>query len=420
MSMSQAKAVFRSPIEAQGSVETGAEARARRGAGAGDAVPNLSLRVHGSLAECEAAFRALEAGSDVRVFQSLAWLRAWSESFGGDVAPRIVVGSRAGEPCLIVPLGLRRRLGARVLGWLGDPWNDYNAPLVAPDLALPTDPAEVARLWGEIAALAGPADLVELAKEAPSLAGGRPNPLLHPARVHEDNRAYALALDAQMAHGPIRGGRTFNALDRKWRRLVREGEPSLDRIPRGPQAARAVARMLEWKDGALRARGASNPFADPRSRSFLAAVAADETARTRTIALHLSGEPIAVALCLEDPGELLIYQTAYDPRLARNSPGAHLLRHLIRTAAAEGFECLDFAFGDDGYKTDICTRTTIVTRALVPASPIGRLIAAGSRVRLAARRSVKGNDFLYRTALRLNRLRHAWRRPGETTERGGD
>lgn len=373
-------------------------------------LPGLAFVVHGSLAACEADWRRLERRACPSTFQTFAWASAWVAAFGADegVALRIVVGRRAGEPCLIVPLALERRFGARVLGWLGGCWNDYNAPLVAADLALPEGPEAVARLWREIAALAGPADLVELAKEAPSLGGGRINALRHPTSTAEDNSAFALDLTPDMAHGLRFGGRTLSGLDRKWRKLAREGALAIERLPRGHAAAEAVRAMLDWKERTLHERGASNPFADPRSRTFLAGFAQDPQARSRTVALFLDGEPIAVTLCLEEEDELLIYQTAYDRRFARGSPGAQLLSHLIRTAAAEGLRRLDFAFGEDGYKNEICNRRTVLTRALVPLSPLGGLVAAGSRARLSLRRAVKGNDLVYRTALRVSRaLRNA-------------
>jgi CelD/BcsL family acetyltransferase involved in cellulose biosynthesis len=365
----------------------------------------LTWRIHTSMAEARGAWLALEAEGAARAFQTLAWAQAWLDTCaeaGGE--PRIAVASLGREPVILLPLWARRSFGVETIRFLGDPWNDYNAPIVSRAYALPSDQDGVASLLrGLAASCAGSASLV-IAKQSPCLADGLPNPMLVPSTEREDGSAYVLDLDPAMASDTWQGrGPFFSSLDRKAKKLRRDGDVRFEVLEGGAEAEAFASIMLEWKRRSLAARGTSNPFANPSGVAFMRRVARAGAPLARVYALRLDERPIAIALGLVEPGSLVLYQTAYDPDFAKVSPGGQLIREMIRSLAREGAATLDFSFGDDAYKRDIGAREIPLTRITVPIGTLGQVSGAIGSMGLAARRLVKRHKPLYAAAVAINR-----------------
>lgn len=372
-----------------------------------EVVPDLEWTVYDSLEACEQDWRALQGRALGRVFQSYDWVAAWHRHLGAGegVALRVVVGRKGDTPCLLFPLGLKPRFGVSTLVWLAGDWNDYNAPLVSREPTVLATERNVAALWNEVVDVAGPADLVELVKQSPTLDGILPNPLRPLGGVPEDNSAYILDLhsDIDALRASIHGAKTWKTYERKRRKLGREGVVSFAQVPDAEEAEALVRRMLGWKSASLDARGASNPFLDTRAADFLAGMAGMRPDSFRVYALRVDATARAIAFCLVEGDNLILYQMAYDPQRTQGSPGGLLTHDLIAAAAREGFASLDFSFGDDPYKVEICNRTVTLTRVIAPLSVAGVLPAGLARGSVHLRRWVKDHRSLYHAALSVNR-----------------
>ena len=85
--------------------------------------------------ELSLIWKALEKECDHYVFQSYDWLANWYKTIGisnYNILPKIIVVSKNSIPIALLPLGIRKSLGARVLEFLGGDQSDYNAPLILP------------------------------------------------------------------------------------------------------------------------------------------------------------------------------------------------------------------------------------------------------------------------------------------------
>ena len=373
--------------------------------------PGLCWQVYDSLEQAAPVWRALERESQPKIFQTHAWIETWWNRLGktGGAQPRIVVGLLAGKPVVLVPLALQRRYGARQLSWLGGRWNDYNAPVFTEDFASLLRKgagSDAVRLWTEIAAAAGGADFIELPKHAPHVNAGQPNPLFDPASPLEDNAAHVLDLEGseQDVMAALHSPKTWKGFNRKEKKLASLGKLAFTEMMDAANSARSVERMLEWKREELAERGASNPFTSSENVAFMADVALQGPQLCRVFALTLDDAPVAVALCLADRENLLLYQTAYDREHGRMSPGALLFHKLIALAAREGYATFDLAFGDDAYKANLCNRTVTLSHATMPLTARGALACLAASARVAGRRTIKHNPALLRLALKANRL----------------
>jgi CelD/BcsL family acetyltransferase involved in cellulose biosynthesis len=97
------------------------------------------------------------------------------------------------------------------------------------------------------------------------------------------------------------------------------------------------------------ARGAKGGFLTAGLEAFFGALLDSGGAR-----LHLlvggDGTPVAAALGFEDEAAYYLYNSAYDPEAAADSPGAVLVDLLVQRAVGAERVRLDFLKGDESYK----------------------------------------------------------------------
>jgi CelD/BcsL family acetyltransferase involved in cellulose biosynthesis len=104
-------------------------------------------------------------------------------------------------------------------------------------------------------------------------------------------------------------------------------------------------------------------FADPRQRSFYRSMVrrGSDEGWLRFTVVRWDDRPVAHHCGSSHGGRYLWYKPAYDPELARRSPGEVLLRHLIREAWREGARVFDFGLGDEAFKRRFATAEERVT-----------------------------------------------------------
>src|SRR5690242_8126390 len=112
----------------------------------------------------EGTWRSASAHLVAYVFQCYDWLALWQEvaAVEGQVArPLLVrVGDEAGRTLLLLPLGIMRLYGCRILVLLGGPVTDYKAPMIDRDFAAWCNPLNFTDLWRAILRRLPAADLV--------------------------------------------------------------------------------------------------------------------------------------------------------------------------------------------------------------------------------------------------------------------
>lgn len=82
-------------------------------------------------------------------------------------------------------------------------------------------------------------------------------------------------------------------------------------------------------------------------------------------ALWAGDQLTAVEYSLHGGGHYHFWFPAYEPGLARCSPGILLTLETMRLASADGYRVFDFGFGGEGYKKYFCDTTQIVREAVI-------------------------------------------------------
>lgn len=309
------------------------------------------------------------------IFHTSTFLRRWCRHLRGRCDLRLRFVHRDGGLIGVVPEVRENEggpAGPRTVAHFAGGYHvtDYLGPVSRPE-----DRAEVIDAWFD--ALEREADWDEL------LAGG----LAEDAGWHDliADRARAGGLDVtgpkledvcpvvdtSGGWGAYLGritGKQRHEIRRKARRLIREvDDVELHEVHR-PEMHEEIDRFIAM---ARDSQGDKGSFFEAESmqaffHSLVAEFGNDGTLRLHRLQIDGSASAYTVSLC--HGGRWGLYNSAFDRRLGRLSPGMVLVGELIRIAAQEGYEVFDLLRGDEPYKY----RFSAVDR------PIHRLVVAGS------------------------------------------
>ncbi|HEX4192313.1 MAG TPA: GNAT family N-acetyltransferase [Stellaceae bacterium] len=315
-----------------------------------------SITVFRSFAEAALAWQRTARSCAHYGFQALEWLETWQQTIGAaeKVAPRIVfVADRAGEPLLLLPLGIRREKTCRVLRFLGDDPTDYHAPLIERDFAAQATLAEFATLWARILEALPQIDLIDLRK-MPEMIEGALNPMVRLAGTARSDIAIATPLPASFAEfAKTRSGSFFAQNRRKRRQLAALGELTFEIAQNAPARREILQAAFRQKMRRVAETGARDRLARPGYQEFY------ERAANRRFAaggLHVSclrvGEAIVAAhVGLVHAGRYYILMPTFEDGVwAKYSAGRLLIESLIDWAIAQRLDIFDFTIGDESYK----------------------------------------------------------------------
>jgi CelD/BcsL family acetyltransferase involved in cellulose biosynthesis len=169
---------------------------------------------------------------------------------------------------------------------------------------------------------------------------------------------------------------------RQLRRLEREFGAATFTF-QDPETTAAVDACLGWK--ARRSRSAARFFSDQRHRNWLLRVNRAGVGHAST--LRLDGRIVAVHLGLIENGRLYYAIPAYEPELARYSPGRLLLEWLLGEAFRLGLAEVDLLIGNEPYKWNYATHARRIGD--LGRAPLVETAVAAARRRLRVGRRLR-------------------------------
>ena len=286
-----------------------------------------------------------------------------------------------------LPLFVERRLGVRVARFLGEDAAALADVLVADG----ADPSTV-RLLVDHAADSGAdvADLFGLPEDSRLAAAAGAG------RLRLLARAEAPVLDLEPGWEAVYRSRTSskrrNLHRRRRKQLSGFGEVTFE-------VARTLDELLPALEEAFRLHEArwrdlpeASGFATPEGRRFhraaLRALAPLDVARIAL--LRAGGRALACNYYFLLEGRMYFHELAFDPALARWSPGQVATLDAIEAAAAEGARRVEFLGGSERYKLELADRLEPLYQGLgLAATPRGRAMAAARAASLHARLRLK-------------------------------
>jgi len=193
------------------------------------------------------------------------------------------------------------------------------------------------------------------------------------------------------------GSNRIKKVERKRRKLAREIGPV--RVNLACTDGEVLRTLLRWKSDQYLRAGLPDLFAVDWSRELLNRILqhGDDGFSGMMAVLHVGDRPAAVDFCLRSSGVCHSWFPAYDPELARYSPGHILLVETLKGAKEKGFQRLHLGKGEESYKSSFANGAVEIADGAVDLRPVA------SRVHRAW--------FHTRRLLKQTPLRGALRRP---------
>jgi CelD/BcsL family acetyltransferase involved in cellulose biosynthesis len=331
----------------------------------GDLEPRLGrlagaeLSIYDDIAACAERWREAMESCVYWGFQSIDWLDTWQQTIGETeaVAPCIAfVADAGGKPLAVLPLGLYRRHGLRVLRFLGNVVTDYNAPLIDAALAAEMTPQDTALLWSAIVRLLPRADLVWLHR-MPETIENTPNPFAALPGARPGEHAHSTVVPASIeAFRKSRSHSLFKYTRRRRRQLVEElGAAAEFTAAATPEEAQRILDDLKplksqrWHETRCR-----DLFAEPAFCAFYDRMTAKaiDGGKVQAYAISVGGTPVAALWGFSFGRRLYcLLLCRADGKWARYSPGSLLIENIIEwCVAAPDVDIFDLSSGEEAFK----------------------------------------------------------------------
>ncbi|WP_425990998.1 GNAT family N-acetyltransferase [Brevundimonas sp. TWP2-3-2] len=241
---------------------------------------------------------------------------------------------------------------------LGAPMNDYHGviamPGQAPSLAAVAALLNAPRL--NVSAWVGPSGAGELRETLMTV-------------TPEEG------FDAWYAERRQTWGKYFKDKERARRSLEAELGPI--RVQRGLTDPALLDQLIGLKRDQYARTGRHNIFACGWTRDLLHALMASEhdDFGASMAALWAGDRLTAIEYSLHAGDRYHFWFPAYEPALARCSPGILLTMDTMRLGCDAGFRVFDFGFGGEGYKKYFCNATQTVREAVILKPGVGSMLS---------------------------------------------
>jgi CelD/BcsL family acetyltransferase involved in cellulose biosynthesis len=277
------------------------------------------------------------------------WITVWWRHFGAGATLAVVTARRDGALVGLAPLFIRRRRGLRVCSFLG------HQPALADLLVAPGEDGSIARALLDRVA--------QLRFHYLDVFGAPPGGVLPRACTNAEltvlQRVEAPVLRMpegwEAAYAAHVAGKKRNLHRRRVRQLAELGALSWTTARTPEDVARELEHVFEIHARRWQGRPDGSSFGMRGGHEFHREVARALAARdiVRILMLRIDGRPVAFHYWFLLGTTMYVHRLAFDPELARFSPGQVTLLQAIANASSEGARRVEFLEGDERYKLEL-------------------------------------------------------------------
>lgn len=364
-------------------------------------VLGISLTLYHTLDEVEAEWRALEQSAPITVFQKFDYIAEWMRQVGRSdgVRPAIIAGrGRDGETVFLLPFGIKRRFGTRVLVWLGAASANYQGGLFTENVLKQLNPVSFRLLWRELEHTLPPFDGIFLENQPVSFHGVH-NPLAALGMVESSDDYYLCPLrpDFDALLNERRSARARRIMRKRDRGLEALGALTFALETDPDVIAADVETILREKNQQLARFGRGQAYSEP--------VCALIKALTRPVngkpglfelfTLRLDGELIAASITACH-GKIMCGLVLYMKRgdYDKYSPGDCLMRKSFEFACKNGLDFFDLSIGRAPYKLNWCDEESALFHTITWRTLRGVPLIGALYIRRRLKRWIKSSDRL--------------------------
>jgi CelD/BcsL family acetyltransferase involved in cellulose biosynthesis len=277
------------------------------------------------------------------------WLTEWWREYGKGAELAVGLARRDGELVGALPLMVRRRVGVRILEFVGG-----RHAVLADVLLAPGEDGDIARqLVAQIASVRyDAADFFGLPTESRVVTSGS-------LALRRLPRLEAPVLDLSGGWDATYRAKTTskkrNLHKRRRRQLAELGRVTTDVVRDAERLPAALEEAFRLHAMRFADRPDASEFTTPRGRRFhraaLAQIARNDVGRI--VLLRLDDTAIAFHYYFALSGTMYVHALGFDPAYAKFSPGLVNTLDALEAAASEGLAKVEFLGRDERYKLEL-------------------------------------------------------------------
>jgi len=324
----------------------------------------------------EKTWQNFEGTSKCTPFQSFDWLKHWHESVGDPllkITPSIIVIEEDKKVVALLPLGIRRLLGIRVLEWLGGNNTDYMCPLISEDSDLFTK--DFKNTWKKIIEKLKPLDLIFLSKQL-DLKKGNPFVSILENKVLMNSYQCFLKGNWESFSKENLSKKVLADCRRQRKRLSKLGKISFTIVKETGDLKATTKIMIKQKSRRYIETGSWDMFSIKEYRDFYLNLKKKLgiVGETHVSYLSLDNEVIATHWGLVSSDTFYYLMPTYEgDGWERFSPGKLLLEFLLKWSLENNLKVFDLTVGDELYKKRWSNKTSPIYEHISPVSFYGKI-----------------------------------------------
>ena len=326
-----------------------------------------------------------------------AWVTTWWQHFGAGATLAVITATRDSKLVGVAPMFIRRHRGLLVCRLLGGHESALGDLLVAPD-----DDGSIARALLD--------RLSQLRFHYLDVFGSPSGGVL--TRIAADKKLTVLRrVDApvmrmadgwQSAYESHIGPKKRNLHRRRLRQLAELGAVSWTTARTPDEISEELEHAFEMHARRWQGRPDGSTFGLAGGHDFHreAARALAAQGAVRILVLRIDGRPIAFHYWFVLGTTMYVHRLAFDPELARYSPGQVTLLKAIADASSEGARRVEFLGGNERYKLELADGFEPLHQIIgLPSGLLGRFAIRTLVFMINARMRLKRNKRLHRLYL---------------------
>jgi CelD/BcsL family acetyltransferase involved in cellulose biosynthesis len=304
----------------------------------------------------------------------------------------VAVVDDEGSPLMLLPLGIERRFGVRILTFLDGGLSDYNSPIVFP-ATRDWREDDVRMIWRGLQELLPPFDLAILEK-MPQQIGDLPNPLILLGTSPFPMSGHATTLSGTWHEFEAKRLPRRRTHRRYRRRLEERGKLTFEIAKTRQQVDTFLEALIRQKIRHHRETLTIAGFDQPGYRNFVTETTYRLPPSESTV--HLSALKLDDTIIAAQWGYVVGSRFYYlipsyeGGALHSFAPGHLLTEHLLEWSFAQGIEVFDFGVGDEDYKLEYCDIVIALYIAIIPVTFRGVAYSVVLKMTEKLKRSLKG------------------------------
>lgn len=311
--------------------------------------------------ELEEQWCEFEAETAWSPFQSYGWISHWQKTVGKPlhfIIPQIVVLRKGKVLIGILPMGIRKNNGIKVLEWLGGIHSDYMGPLLKSDYQLYFDDFQT--VWKSILELIDSFDVIHFQRQPKSI-GLVENPFVFNFQVEQSDLAYqAEHIGGWEKFQESKIGKKLRAdSKRQIRRLNEIGKVEFKIAKSLAEEAEVIKNMIIQKRQRYVDTGLTDKLAIKEHQDFYRGLVGIEMGNYYLSCAYIKVDNVIISTHVGIVSDQCFFylMPANDNKIWKPfSSGRLLLEYLMKWSLDLNIKIFDFTVGGEDYKKKWCNK----------------------------------------------------------------